>query len=143
MPETKLFVHATAVAVAGRGVLLFGAPGRGKSDLALRLIDRGARLIADDQTRLERRGESLIASAPAEIKGLIEIRGLGIVPVETEPQGVVALAVELVRPEEVERMPEPDWAEFLGIRVRRIKLAPFEASAVAKLHLAVHTVMDR
>ena len=45
--------------------------------------------------------------------------------------------------EDLERMPEPDWADFLGIRVRRIKLAPFEASAVAKLHLAVHTVMDR
>src|SRR5258708_6436217 len=134
-PVANLFVHATAVAVGGRAVLIMGASGSGKSDLALRLIDRGATLIADDQTRLQRREDALIASAPPEIKGLLEIRGLGIVSVATAEEAPVALAVELVAAAELDRMPEPDSAEFLGIRVRRIKLAPFEASAVAKLHL--------
>ncbi len=143
MAEGGFFVHATAVAIDGRAVLLLGASGSGKSDLALRLIDRGAKLIADDQTRLRRREEALIASAPSEIKGLIEVRGLGIVAVPTLAEAPVRLAVELVRSEAVERLPEPDWAEFLGVRVRRIKLAAFEASTVAKLHLAVHTDMDR
>jgi serine kinase of HPr protein (carbohydrate metabolism regulator) len=90
-----------------------------------------------------RRGETLIAAAPPEIKGLIEVRGLGIVPVPTVPEAPVTLAVELVNAAQVERLPEPDWAVFLGLRVRRITLWPFAASAAAKLHLAVHTVMDR
>jgi serine kinase of HPr protein (carbohydrate metabolism regulator) len=143
MAPAELLLHATAVAADGAAVLLIGPPGSGKSDLALRLIDRGWRLIADDQTRLTRRGDVLIVGAPAEIKGLIEVRGLGIVPVPTVPEAPVKLAVELVEPERVERLPEPDWAEFLGLRVRRIKLWPFAASAPAKLHLAVHTDMDR
>ena len=143
MPDAGLLLHATSVAVGGRAILLTGLSGSGKSDLALRLIDAGGVLIADDQTRLTRREARLIASAPAEIKGLIEVRGLGIVSVPTEAEAPVALAVDLVEAERVERLPVPDWAEFLGLRVRRIKLAPFEASAVAKLHLAVHTVMDR
>ncbi|MBI1774321.1 MAG: HPr kinase/phosphatase C-terminal domain-containing protein [Proteobacteria bacterium] len=138
-----LFVHATSVAIGGRAVLLTGAPGAGKSDLALRLIDRGASLIADDQTRLVNVNGRLIARAPPEIRGLIEVRGLGIVAVRTTDEAPVALAVDLVRPELLERLPEPEWVDFLGVRVRRIKLAAFEASAVAKLHLAVHTESDR
>jgi serine kinase of HPr protein (carbohydrate metabolism regulator) len=140
MAAAPLLVHATSVAIEGRAVLIAGASGTGKSDLALRLIDRGARLIADDQTRLERREDRLIASAPSEIKGLIEVRGLGIVSVPVVDEAPVALVAELVGAAAIERMPAPDWSDFLGVRVRRIKLAPFEASAVAKLHLALHTV---
>ena len=73
-------VHATSVAMrqgrSWRAVLLRGPSGSGKSDLALRLIDAGARLIADDQTELVRAGKAVIASAPARIAGLIEARGM-------------------------------------------------------------------
>jgi HPr Serine kinase C-terminal domain len=74
-----LMVHGTVVAIDGGGVLLRGPSGRGKSDLALRLIDAGARLVADDQVLLQRSGMQVLARAPAVLAGLLEIRGVGIV----------------------------------------------------------------
>ena len=71
-------VHGTCVAVAGVGVLLRGPPGSGKSDLALRLIDRGAELVADDRVTLRREDDGIVASAPASLAGLIEVRGVGV-----------------------------------------------------------------
>ena len=97
-------VHGTCVAIDGRGVLLLGASGSGKSDLALRLIDRGAVLVSDDQTELSTAHDLLFASAPATIAGLIEVRGIGIVTLPFVAQAPVALAVRLGEP--VERMPE-------------------------------------
>ena len=76
--SASILLHATAVAIDGRAVLLRGPSGSGKSDLALRLIDAGARLVADDQSELSRRGDVLMVRAPATIAGLIEVRGLGI-----------------------------------------------------------------
>ena len=75
-----MLVHATTLDIAGLGVLILGASGVGKSDLALRLIADGALLVADDQTLVEARGDELWATAPATIAGLIEARGVGIVP---------------------------------------------------------------
>lgn len=130
-------VHATTVEMSGVAVLLRGRSGAGKSDLALRLIDAGARLVADDLTVLARRGGALWAAAPVVISGRIEVRGLGIVPVPTSAGARVALVADLVAAEEVERLPEPAAVRFLGFAVPRIVLAPFEASAPAKLRLAV------
>ena len=133
-------VHGTSVALGGGGVLLRGPSGCGKSDLALRLIDRGAHLVADDQTELYIDGDNICMTAPATIVGQIEVRGLGIrrVPyVETAPLWVV---VDLVAPAEIERLPESRACTLLGRDVPLITLAPFEASAVAKLHLAVSTL---
>src|ERR671921_1688971 len=76
-------VHASTVAVDGRAVLIMGPSGSGKSDLALRLLDRGFTLVSDDQTIVRREGERLIASAPPTIAGKLEIRGIGIVEMET------------------------------------------------------------
>lgn len=118
-------------------MLLLGGPGAGKSDLALRLIDTGARLVADDRTDLRRENGRLIASAPATIAGRIEVRGLGIVSVPHVHAAEVGLAVDLVAPGAIERLPEPATRDFLGVTVKRISLAPFEASAAAKLRLAV------
>jgi HPr kinase/phosphorylase len=132
--ETVL-VHATAVAIDGAAILLRGPPGSGKSDLALRLIDGGARLIADDQARLRRVGAEVLVSAPEVIAGLIEIRGFGIVRVEPAGEAPLALIVDLIPSGRVERMPEKEVETVLDLAVPLIGLAPFEASAAAKLRL--------
>jgi serine kinase of HPr protein (carbohydrate metabolism regulator) len=130
-------IHATAVAIGRRGVLLRGPSGSGKSDLALRLIDGGARLIADDVVEIERRGDALWARAPAALKGKIEVRGVGILAVPSVAGARIALAVDLVVPRAVERYPDPIHVRILGIRLKLLKLWAFEASAAAKLRLAV------
>ena len=132
-------VHGTCVELAGMGVLLRGRAGSGKSDLALRLIDRGARLVADDRVDLRVRGEALIASAPAPIAGRMEVRGIGIVDVPTVVEARLGLAVDLVASQAIERLPEPSHCTFLGVQVPLIALAPFEASAAAKVRLAART----
>ena len=88
-------VHASTVASDGRAVLISGPSGSGKSDLALRLLDRGFTLVSDDQTIVRRDGDRLVASAPPTIKGKLEIRGIGIVEmntVERRPRGAVRRA---------------------------------------------------
>jgi HPr kinase/phosphorylase len=130
-------VHGTCVAIDGRGVLLRGPSGRGKSDLALRLIDEGALLVADDQTRLRRDGESLMAHPPDTIAGMLEVRGLGLVRLPYAEQVPLELVIDLTIPSEVERLPEAETLELLGLAVRYLRLAPFEASAAAKVRLAM------
>ena len=131
-----LLVHGTAVAIDGGGVLIRGPSGAGKSDLALRLIDAGAQLVADDQALLRRAADRVIVSAPAAIKGLIEIRGLGILPIPALDEAPLVLLVDLVAPAAIERLPEGVAEEVLGCCVPRLALAPFQASAAAKLRLA-------
>jgi len=127
-------LHASAVAIDGRGVLILGASGRGKSDLALRLIDRGAVLIADDQVELAARGGRLQACALATIHGKLEVRGIGIVDCDAAA-APIALVVDLdVAPE---RMPEPGSLTLEGIAVPTVALAPFDASAPIKVELAL------
>jgi serine kinase of HPr protein (carbohydrate metabolism regulator) len=132
-----MLLHATAIAIDGRAVLLRGASGSGKSDLALRLIDAGARLVADDQSELRREGDRIIARAPPTIAGLVEVRGIGILRIESLAEAPVALIVDLVAPEAVERLPEPRHETIFGVAVPLLELAPFEASAAAKLRFAV------
>jgi len=145
-----MLMHATSVALKGPGqswqaVLLRGPSGAGKSDLALRLIDTGARLIADDQTHLERKGRALIASAPSAIAGRMEVRGIGIVRLtrtQLIARAPVALLVDLVPPDRVERMPEPAQEVQEGVNLPVLALAPFEASAPAKLRLALRQIAN-
>jgi len=137
--ETML-VHATAVALGGEAVLLCGPSGSGKSDLALRLVDEGARLVADDQTRLVRRDQELWASAPGAIRDLLEVRGLGLVRLPAVDQARVALVVELVPGAAIERHPEPDAAALLGLSVPRLQLDATTASAPAKIRTALRQV---
>ncbi len=131
-------VHGTCVEISGLGVLLRGAPGAGKSDLALRLIDGGARLVADDRVDLALEEGAVVARAPAIIAGRLEVRGVGIVRVPTVAAAALGLVVDLVPAETVPRLPEDGEAwEILGRPVPRLRLAPFEASAPAKVRLAV------
>ncbi|HEX9446910.1 MAG TPA: HPr kinase/phosphatase C-terminal domain-containing protein [Dongiaceae bacterium] len=141
-PSWHQIVNATSVAVDNAGVLLTGGTGSGKSDLALRLIDAGASLIADDVTELHSLDGRLNArfplAAPAGLQGRMEVRGLGILPVRVVAGSVpLILVAELVAPEMIERMPLPLMAKYGDFDVALVKLAPFEASAVAKLRLAV------
>jgi serine kinase of HPr protein (carbohydrate metabolism regulator) len=139
-----MLVHATAVDVAGLGVLIMGASGAGKSDLALRLIARGAFLVADDQTEVTVVGSALHASAPERITGLIEARGVGIAAAPRKRATRLALAVVLIetRPE---RMPEPH-AWFLpgteNPRIPLIDLDAFEVSAAEKVCIALQAVPE-
>ena len=135
--EDAILIHATAVAIGERAVLLRGPSGSGKSDLALRLIDAGARLVADDQTRLWRDGDALLLRAPKRIAGLIEVRGLGIVNVDPLPVARLALIADLVAPQHVERLPEPSSEMIFGLAIPLVAIAPFEASAPIKLRLAL------
>ncbi|CAN5302651.1 HPr kinase/phosphatase C-terminal domain-containing protein [soil metagenome] len=134
-------LHATCVTIGRHAVLLIGASGSGKSDLALRLIDRGAVLVSDDQTELTRTGDALIAAPPATIAGLIEVRGLGIFTLPYRAEAPVALAVRLG--EAVIRMPEMALTEeFSGIAIPLIRVDSRDASAPVKVEWALKRVIS-
>jgi HPr kinase/phosphorylase len=149
MTQTRVAnVHASCVVLAraapsfgarhDSGVLIIGKSGAGKSDLALRLIERGAILVSDDRTELLLIGGSLIARAPANIRGLIEVRGVGIVAVPFAPKARVALAVSLDGSKS--RLPQREdykapWD--LSAPLPLLRLAAFDPSAPAKILLAV------
>lgn len=130
-------LHGTCVAIGNRGVLLLGEPGRGKSDLALRLIDGGAQLVADDQTALRLYNDRLYASAPEALRGLLEVRGVGIRKLAHLPEAQVYLTVRLVPREEVERLPEPAFFDCLNVAVPLLSLHAFDESTPAKIRLAI------
>ncbi len=135
-------VHATTIAIDGAGVLLRGPSASGKSDLALRPIDDGARLVADDRTVLVLRDGIVEAFAPPATEGKIEVRGLGIVRMPDAAPATLRLVVELVRPEEIARMPTGASAALLGVSLPVLRLDPFEASAAAKVRLAARLKPD-
>ena len=126
-------VHATVVARpytdGWRGVMLTGASGSGKSDLALRLIQAGFRLVADDRAHVWASGGNLYATAPQTIAGQIEARGLGVLPSASWIVSRVCLVVRLTDAA-VERMPEPRFETISGVAVATIDLDPRPASAV-------------
>jgi HPr kinase/phosphorylase len=135
-------IHATCIAFDGKGVLLRGPPASGKSDLALRAIAGGARLVADDHVIVTIEDSRLFASAPAAIHGRIEIRGLGIFRVEAEMKAEIAMIVDLVDPAAIERLPDPKTCSLAGVELPLFTLAPFEASALAKLRFALMAAID-
>jgi HPr kinase/phosphorylase len=128
-------VHATALVIEKKGVLLRGPSRSGKSDLALRLINDGAVLISDDRTTLIQRDGTVVAQCPASIAGKLEVRGIGIVEVPCIVEATLSMIVDLVDPDQVERLPVQSMEELLGCRILRILLAPFEASATAKIKM--------
>ena len=134
-------LHATAVAVDGTAVLLRGPSGSGKSDLALRLIDGGARLVSDDRVALTLSEGRVFASAPRRIFGLIEVRGLGVVSVEAVDRAPIGLGIDLVESGDVERLPGEGRTALLGVDLPCRALPPFEASAPAKIRLMLKVAL--
>ncbi len=135
MAEAQL-VHASCVALSGRGILIVGPSGSGKSDLALRLMDRGAKLVSDDQTLVRLENGRLLASPPKTIQGLIEVRGLGIRAMEWEADVPLAVAIELGAA--VERFPlEPRALTLVGLDLPLICLDAFHASTPMKVEFAL------
>lgn len=129
-------VHASSVAIGGRAVLITGPSGSGKSDLTLRLIDRGFTLVSDDQTIVRRDGNRLIASAPPTIAGKLEIRGMGIIDMDTESDVPIALLVELTS--EIQRLPDENRERpILGVPLPLVSLDAMAASAPSKVALAL------
>ncbi len=134
--------HASCIAVDGFGVLIRGAPGIGKSDLAIRLLDGGGKLVADDQVLVSGASGLLLASAPETLRGLVEVRGLGIVRAPVMPEARLALIIDLVPDGQNERMPLPDHCVVEGIPLPRIRITPHHASAAAVVRLAVRTLAN-
>ena len=129
-------IHASTVAAEGRAVVISGPSGAGKSDLALRLLDRGFSLVSDDQTTIRRDGDRLIASAPPNIAGKLEIRGVGIVDMDVLKDVPVALFVELTS--EIQRLPDDSRERpLLGVRLPLISIDAMTASAPSKVALAL------
>ena len=129
-------VHATCVAIGGRGVLLFGHSGSGKSDLALRLIDRGAKLVSDDYTLVAAKDGRLLGRPPATIAGKIEVRGVGLVEMDCERDVPICLAIDLDRVPD--RLPEEgETMSVAGESVPLIGLMGLEASAPIKVEHAL------
>jgi HPr kinase/phosphorylase len=127
----ETIVHASAVALSGRALLITGPSGSGKSTLALGLLALGAGLVADDRTRLTRDGGGpVIASAPAPIAGLIEVRGLGLLRVAPAPPAPVAVVVDLGI-DETERLPPERATVVLGRRLRLLHRPPTPNLAAA------------
>jgi len=129
-------LHASTVALDSRALLISGPSGSGKSDLALRLIDRGFSLVSDDQTVVRRDGDRLLASAPPSLAGKLEIRGIGIVEVDAIGDVPVALAIELAG--DIERMPDDNRQRVvLGLPVPLVTIDATTASAAAKAVMAL------
>ena len=134
-------LHSTSVVIEDSGVLIVGNSGSGKSDLALRLIDSGATLISDDITICEKNEESIFLFPPPQIKGLLEVREIGIMTVPYVDNIKLTLLVELVD-EEVERLPKKTIGKFMNLNIPKIRIFGKSSSSVAKIKLKLNEIKN-
>ena len=137
-------VHANCVAINRNGILILGKSGSGKSDLALRLIEnKNAVLVSDDRTDIWVENKKVFAKSPDTIKGLLEVRGVGIVKLQHLDSVEIALVVNIVEnPSEVERMPEKKFYAINGIDIPLLDLYPFEVSATDKVVIKLKAPLE-
>ncbi|UTW55232.1 HPr kinase/phosphorylase [Kordiimonas sp. SCSIO 12610] len=142
-------IYGTALKYGDKGILLRGPSGSGKSDLALRLIDRGAVLVSDDQVIITQAESKLRMSAPDQLKGLLEVRGVGIVQVPCAASQRLDLVVDLIPRDQVERLPEvsPNMPTevICGVAFPKLALYSFDHSTPIKIELVLakkYTVLD-
>ncbi len=129
-----LNVHATLISLNGKGILITGKSGAGKSDLALRMImEQKAVLVADDRVNLTATNNTLYGCAPKELQGKLEIRNVGIGIFNTIEQEKISLIVELTERNELERLPFPEVESFLEVIIPKLRLCAFEHSAIYKI----------
>ena len=135
-PPPPSLHQLTCVAIAGRGVLIEGEPGVGKSSLALALIDRGACLVGDDGVSLLARDDRLLASPAPATRGLLEVRGVGLLPFPCRDEVPVALLLRLdgQAPRYIE---EPARAVVLGVSLPLVALWPDSPVLALRAELAL------
>lgn len=146
-PQTpsRVIRHGTAVLLSSAehppaAVFIRGASGSGKSDLAFRLLAQGAVLISDDQVELERRQDRIFAGAIDAIRGLIEVRGVGLLRYPVADPAPVKLVIDLVPRDDVPRLPEWKTMDVLGVNLPVLKLHAFDVAAPCKLRAAMTVV---
>lgn len=132
--------HASCVEFEGKGVVIFGPSGSGKSDLALRLIDAGGKLVSDDYVEITNEGEILSAHTAPNIAGMIEVRGVGLIKLAYKKSSVLGLALELVCEDAIERLPEEKIFSENGAEIPLYAFDAFSASAIAKIRLIMRTL---
>ncbi|MFM5917737.1 MAG: HPr kinase/phosphorylase [Novosphingobium sp.] len=130
--------QATCVAIKGRGLLIEGQPGSGKSSLALSLIDRGGTLVGDDGVSLEVRSGRLFASPAPNISGLLEVRGLGLIPFPVLADVPVALVLRL-DPKADRFIEQAARINLLGVEVPLVSLWPNSPALAIKAEIALRT----
>ena len=134
-------IQATAIHIDHHGILLTGAPASGKSDLALRMINDGAELIADGETSLVVQGYTLMATAPAITAGQLHIHGIGSIRMPFENSAPIRCCVHLSASWHVQKNPQWRTENFLGVNIPIIELNAFEASTPIKIKTALKMII--
>jgi len=133
--NTSLQIHATCISLEGLGFLLRGPSGIGKSDLALRMMEYNSQLIADDRVDLTLEGGILIAQAPTCLRGLLEVRGVGVIEVPYSNSIQILGIINLVGNNKIKRLPAPRTELLLGVEIPSYQLDPWEASTTTKVKI--------
>ena len=134
-------IHSTSVVIDDNGVLILGDSGSGKSDLALRLIDNGATLISDDISICKKNSNNIYLYCPPEIKGLLEVREIGIITVPFVERIKLRLVVNL-NSNNNERFPKDSSFRILGIKIPLISIEGKNSSAVAKIKVKLNEIRE-
>ena len=134
-------MHSTSVVIDDNGVLILGDSGSGKSDLALRLIDSGATLISDDISICRKSSNNIYLHCPPEIKGLLEVREIGIITVPFVERIKLRLVVNL-KSNNNERFPKDSSFRILGIKIPLINIEGKNSSAVAKIKVKLNEIRE-
>jgi len=145
MLMSPMLMHGSCAARGADAVLLLGPSGSGKSDLVLRLLHEGWSLVADDQVSLTAEAGRLCAGSPPALRGMLEVRGLGLfegLPV-ADPPPALRLAVHLGPRDRIPRLPEPEAWHCAGLAVPAVTLHAFDASAPARITLALAAATGR